>query len=386
MQNTILSVGYIEFPYGLAQVQRQMLLAKAILHEGFEVTVLCRYGNYNKTDAVESKGIYEGINYIYCSGSSIRPDGFIKRNILKISGFLNEIRYFRRFSSTMRLAGVLITTNSFHNIILYYLLGKFFGVPTVIDNVEYWTSIKGFRGLTRLDKYLYDKYYFLFADGIICISDFLISKVRKFESGKVIKIPVITDFDKFVNFKASPRLIDKKYFLYCGSDVYFEVIDFVISSYEQSELSEVSLVLVTKNSGRLRNRIQVSKKMDMIYVLNNLVYNDLINLYKNSEGLIIPMRNTDQDKARFPHKISEYCASSRPIITNCVGEIENYFNDTNAYLCSGYDEKEYAEAMERIISHPDESNKIAEKSYQTGIINFNYISYSKQLIKLYNNK
>ena len=98
------------------------------------------------------------------------------------------------------------------------------------------------------------------------------------------------------------------------------------------------------------------------------------------------MRNTDQDKARFPHKISEYCASCRPIITNNVGEIKNYFNETNAYLCADYDEQEFANAMHKVISEPDRANKIAMNSYKTGILSFNYKSYSKSLIKLFINR
>ena len=64
MKKTILSVGYPSFPLGLAQVQRQKLLAKAILLGGYEVTVLCRFGIHKQSDAIASKGNFEGINYI----------------------------------------------------------------------------------------------------------------------------------------------------------------------------------------------------------------------------------------------------------------------------------------------------------------------------------
>jgi glycosyltransferase involved in cell wall biosynthesis len=95
------------------------------------------------------------------------------------------------------------------------------------------------------------------------------------------------------------------------------------------------------------------------------------------------MRDTDEDKARFPHKISEYCASGRPIIVNKVGEINNYFDNTNAYLCSGYDEQEFADAMQKIISEPEQANIIARKSYETGYVVFNYKTYSNSLISLF---
>lgn len=383
LKKNILSVGYIEFPVGFAQVQRQILLAKALLIEGFEVTVLCRYGIYSEKEGIAWNGVYEGINYKYCSGTSIKPVRFLDRNLLKIKGFFNEIRYFRKYSRNEQLAGILITTNNFYNIVFYYLLGKVFRVTTIVDNVEYWSSNKSLRGLDRFDKYLYDKFYFLFTDKIICISDFLVEKVGNSKKTKLVKIPAITDFDKFIVSKESHDSVKGKYFLFCGSENYFDVIDFVVSSFELLIDDTITLVLITKGTDRLLNRIDRSSKKIQIRILTGIPYDDLVVLYKNSEGLIIPMRNIDQDKARFPHKISEYCASGRPIITNRVGEIGNYFDEENAYLCKDYDKKEYATAMQKIISDPARAERIAQKSYQTGLISFNYKSYSKHLNKLF---
>ena len=136
---------------------------------------------------------------------------------------------------------------------------------------------------------------------------------------------------------------------------------------------------MTKLNEDLKVKIKVSKAFDSLRVMTDLAYNDLINLYKNSEALIIPMRDTDQDKARFPHKISEYCASGRPIITNKIGEIGNYFNAENAFLCTGYNVDEYASAMLKVVSDPELADRVAAKSYKTGMEVFNYKTYQKQL-------
>lgn len=382
MRKTILSVGYPSFPSGTAQVQRQLLLAKAILHEGFDVTVLCRYGIYNYADGIPSKGTFEGINFIYCSGTSLRPDGYLRRSLLKMLGLINEIKYIRRFSRSRQLAGILISTNSFHNIFFYFVIGKVFNVTLTVDNVEYWTSIRGFRGIIRIEKYLYDKFYYFFTDNIICISDFLIAKVPKLKRDNVLKIPAITDFDKFSNGLESYTLVKGKYFLYCGSNTYYEVIDFIISSFDRLDQNNVSLLLVTQDTCKLRERIDKSRNKDLIKILTNLSYPDLVNVYNKSEALLIPMRDTNQDIARFPHKISEYCASCRPIITSSVGEIKNYFNEDSAFLCPVFDESEYAKAMSKVISDPITANKIARNSYNMGFVKFNYKSYSNSLIKL----
>jgi len=372
----------MQFPLGQAQVQRQLLMAKAIILEGFDVTVLCRYGIHSESDGISKEGFHEGVHYIYCSGTSVRPDSCFRRNLLKFKGLFNEYRYYREFSKNGQLAGALVSTNKFYNILFYFLLGKIFGIITVVDNVEYWTANNSIKGWKRFDKYLYDKFYFHFADKIICISDFLIGKVNKASKHKTIKIPAITDFDKFRKSSTLP-IVKSGYFLFCGSKAYSEIIDFVISSFEILNLREFRLVLITAKTPGLTERIDKSQLKDRIMVKEDIPYDDLVNLFTNSEALIIPMRNNDQDKARFPHKIAEYCAAGRPVITNKVGEINNYFNEFNSYLCSEYDTTEYSDAMERIISDPVHARDVAENSYQTGLKHFNYRSYSKSIANLF---
>jgi glycosyltransferase involved in cell wall biosynthesis len=254
----------------------------------------------------------------------------------------------------------------------------------VVDTVEYWTSNKDITGWKRLDKYLYDRFYFLFADRIICISDFLINKVARNKQDAVLKIPSITDFEKF-NLNNMIPAVKGKYYLFCGSKAYFEIIDFVISSFEMIEGDDIKLVLVTQKTNELSQRLSSSLKKEMIVLLCDIPYDELVSLYSHSEGLIIPMRENDQDRARFPHKISEYCAAGRPIITNRVGEIYNYFDETNAYLCNSYEIKEFASAMHQITSNPVQAEKIASNSYATGLKHFNYKTYSKALSGLFNN-
>jgi glycosyltransferase involved in cell wall biosynthesis len=372
----------MQFPLGQAQVQRQLLMAKAIILEGFDVTVLCRYGIHKESDGISKEGFHEGVHYIYCSGNSVRPDSYFRRNLLKFKGLFNEYRNYMEFSKNGQLAGALVSTNKFYNILFYFLLGKIFGIITVVDNVEYWTANNSIKGWKRFDKYLYDKFYFHFTDKIICISDFLIGKVNKASQPKTIKIPAITDFDKFRKSGTLP-IVKSRYFLFCGSKAYSKIIDFVISSFEILNQKDFSLVLVTAKTPDLIERIDKSQLKDQIKVMTEIPYNDLVNLYSSSEALIIPMRNNDQDKARFPHKIGEYCAACRPIITNKVGEINNYFNESNSYLCSEYDTDEYADAMAEIISDPVHAKDVAEQSYQTGLMHFNYRSYSKSIINLF---
>lgn len=385
--NKILSVGFPGFPKGFAQVQRQILLAKCLTVEGFEVTVLCRYGVHEKISSIPTEGIFDSIRFCYCSGVSTRPDGYFKRNFLKLKGLFYEALTIYKSSRKGNLAGMLISTNFFHNVLFYWVLAKLLNIRTIIDNVEYWTSFPGLTGIVRIEKILYDRYYFRFTNKIISISDFLTERIPVSKRNNVIKIPAITDFEEFENIKrerSSSPFLKEKYFLYCGAEVYHEVIEFIISAFELADLSDCFLILVTKPTNVLQERIRKSKKSSYIRNFFNLPYSDLVSLYAGSAALIIPLRNTIQDKARFPHKISEYCASGRPIITNSTREICNYFNTTNAYLCSNYNIDEYSKAMIDVISDGERARIIALKGYETGLRFFNYRSYSKKLADFIN--
>lgn len=88
----VVFLGEAGFPPGLAAVQRMTLMAKALLHVGCKVTVICRKGVWRKNEQIEFgiAGSYEGIDYRYTSIDGYRPKGFIHRNLEKLKGMYTE--------------------------------------------------------------------------------------------------------------------------------------------------------------------------------------------------------------------------------------------------------------------------------------------------------
>ena len=83
-----------------------------------------------------------------------------------------------------------------------------------------------------------------------------------------------------------------------------------------------------------------------IVLKSNIAYQDLLSLYKRADVLLIPLRDTIQDNARFPHKIGEYTASKRPILSTNSGELKYYFKDgVSALLTEEYSENAYVEKL-----------------------------------------
>ena len=381
----IVYVGHNGFPVGMAQVARQRLIAKGLIAAGCDVVVISRYGVHDVETAAgfAGKTEFEGVPFLYASGSAIRESSFLRRTLFKIRGLISEMRIIFRKRRNSELGAILVTTNSFHNLVIYKFISIFSGTPMIIDNVEHWTSIPSRKGgISGVEDWLYDHFGYKICDRVICISDFLADIVKKGSPGKpVIKIPTIVDFSKFEGEANSDRT---PYFLFCGSAVYFEVIDFVVNSFEKLDNEEFSLYLVCSgpvtDMVKLQNRLEASPKNSTIKLFSRLEFSVLVQLYRNSRALMIPLRNTAQDLARFPHKIGEYCAAGRVILSTNLGEVKNYFTDgENALLAPHYYEDEFSAKMQEVIDNPMLAEQLGNRSYQTGKENFDHIVLGKKL-------
>jgi len=371
--------GYNVFPYGFAQTQRLLLIAKGLEINNCKTIVLCRYGTYQKKlDDVFSDGIYEGIKYKYCSGSPVRQISFLKRNLLKLYGLINEFLVLLSMRISGKLDYIFVTTNTFDKVLYYSFVSKILFTRSVIDNMEFWSAVK--RSKWSLGEKLHDRLSPILYSKVICISDFLVNQARKTRSkSNILKIPAIVDFSKFDELGG--RTVGQNgndYLLFCGSAVYFPVIDFIIESFEKTHDKKTTLIIVSSNGSKsdfekLNRRISGSAKKGLIELKSNLPYSNLVDLYKKSIALLIPLRQNDEDKARFPHKLGEYCASKSVIITTNNGEVPNYFTDfQNALVANSFDSKLFSEKIDYAISNKFNLKDISLNAYKTGLENFNY--------------
>ena len=138
---SIVYLGYSSFPYGLAEVQKIILISKSLLLTGNHVTVICRNGLHNKALRPEIKvsGTYENFDYIYTSGSCFRNRNFFKRRFLEFKGKINEALYLRKLRKNGQLDFSILSTRNFYSVLYYCLLAKLFGFKTILNYVEYYS-------------------------------------------------------------------------------------------------------------------------------------------------------------------------------------------------------------------------------------------------------
>ena len=107
--------------------------------------------------------------------------------------------------------------------------------------------------------------------------------------------------------------------------------------------------------------------------------------YKNAMALLIPLRPTLQDKARFPHKIGEYLASGNPVVSTNYGEVSYYFKDEqNMLIAESYDIKLFAAKMQFVLEHTSEAQKIGANGKDLALNQFEYKQYGDRIIDFLN--
>jgi glycosyltransferase involved in cell wall biosynthesis len=379
-------VGTSGFPFGLAQVERQKLISKGLLKAGASVVIINRYGQQPEGKRVEllHASSFEGIPFVYASGNPYRPASFLRRNLGKLKGMLNEFFLIRKEKKKAGKTVILVSTLEFYNIVYYKLVALLLGLPLVIDNVEYFSAMNIPKSkLVKWDNHLYDQYASKLADKVVAISHFLMDMAAKHKKpSAIIQLPSIVEFEKF----ETGATAKEPFFLYCGHAGYFEVIAFILNAYERISGHSFALYLVSNGSEgemqRLKKRISESPKAAQIHLFSKLPMQELIDLYMTSNALLIPLRPTPQDRARFPHKIGEYTAARKPILSTKIGEVDKFFRDgETALLADVYEESAFAQKMEYVITNPKEAEQIGLNGYALGLEHFDHKALGAKLKK-----
>ena len=378
-RKSIVYLGSSGFPYGLAEIQKILLIAKSLVVAGNHVTVISRSGIHQKKDypTLSKIGQFESVDYIYISGNQFRNDNFFKRNYEKAKGIINEFFYLVRRKGNPKVDFAILSTENFYDVAYYCFLSKVLKFKTVLNYVEYNSGIKKepFNIFKRLNDLLFDKYALKIVDSILPISEFLINQIESVSPGKkYFKIPGLTDFDKYNNI---PISTEEKYFLFCGSANYLEIILFIVDAFSKLNNKSINLYLVINGSEDNKNIVKQystnSFKRDNIKIFSKLSDVQLFTYYKNAIALLIPLRPTFQDIARFPHKTGEYLASGNPVISTNYGEVKYYFKDMeDMLLAESYDIDLFTEKMEFVINNPLTAQEIGLKGREKARKLFDY--------------
>jgi glycosyltransferase involved in cell wall biosynthesis len=377
----IVHIGTPGFPNGNnAVIQRVKLTYKGLKYAGCNPLIISKHSVYRNKDEKKISW-YQGVPYIATSRILYRPENFLVRNINRLSGYLGELIVLTKKRKKIHTA--ILSGHTFPELVYYRIISKILGFQLLLQYVEYYSAIKERKLLfTHLDDLLLDHYRFYFCDGIIVISEFLKKhtlSVRK--SLPLIKIPAICDFAEFEKVE---DVNQGDYLMYCGSLGYEPVIEFIIELYSrlrETHCYEGKLLLAIGGYGKsgefdgINDKISKSGFISDIILKTNVPHDELIKIYLGAELLIVPMRNAIQDIAGFHHKIGEYCAAKKPIISTNLGELSYYFKDgVSAILADEYTIESFVLKLREVLPDKDKLKMIAEEGYKVGSEKLNYMN------------
>jgi glycosyltransferase involved in cell wall biosynthesis len=374
----IVHLGSSYFPRGNAAVQRIRFTYRAISEAGYSPLVILKESNYTSSE-LRRVNHFDGIPYIFTSYQINRAGNKVTRKLNNYSGLLGELKLLFKKRKQIDTA-ILYNISSITELVYYTIVSKLLGFKLAFQYVEYRSAFEDSPFMLRTNDRLFDRYCSKFGDGVIVISEYLRNKIREHNPAKpMVKIPVLCDFKEFDKVQAAQP--GYNYFLYCGTTEYLPVVSFVIELFERVKdkgLYKGKLMCIIGVNGaeagrKLEALIAASKYSSDIVLHKSLPYAQIIPLYKAADLLLIPLRKTIQDIARFPHKIGEYTASQRPFISTAAGELNYYFkNGESAILANEYTVDAYFEALEKVLQQPGLLDTIGYKGYQTGMEHFHY--------------
>ncbi len=381
-KRTIYITGFNGFPYGYAPIKRISHLSKIFSQLDFIVIFV----NINSThkcienEFIKRIGHFKDLIYLYLTNSPFKSKNFFLRNISKLTAPIREVLfYIKSLKKSKDNYIMLYSRNNFFHLLRLWLLGKIFNYKIICSIVEiYGYDGRGNGFIRKLNDFLFNKYVPAISNGLVIISHFIEKKLQlNPQYCKYLIIPPLVDINLFTdeNYLSS---LKNNYFLYCGTIDYKELVLFIIDSFYEINYCKKHLILVLsgKNSDNyllIKEKIVSYKIENSVQIISNVSESELISLYRNSLALLIPFRPTIQDKARFPQKISEYLASSRPIITNENGEIQLYFtNNENAIIVEGFEVSYYAIKMHYVLLNSQEAKRIGENGFKLANEVFDY--------------
>lgn len=372
----IVFVGLSGVPYAGRACDSRLANTANLLAENCTVEILNRYSSLAKKTL---SGI-ELSNKVVCTEIvKTRKTKGISTFLYYVFSLLKEPFVILKSHRKQKIDWLHLYTGHYIDFVVYKLIAKYIGAKIVYEYVEYRSEKSGTGLYHKINNYLCDFHGAKLWDACIAISNYLQDVALNVNPNlPVIKVAPIGDFDLF---EANDKTVEinEDYVMFCGHAGYFDVVKFIIDSFNSSKISKTKklLLVLGGNHSQVKKVIEYDKKC---IIKSRLPYDELISLYKHAFALMIPLRNTIEDIARFPNKICEYTAARGVIVTTCNGEMQYYFkNGENAIVADECTVDAIAQRLDEVVDGKYNLEKIKVCSYQTGIENFSKVAYKKSL-------
>lgn len=372
------------FPEGDAATNRVHTFAKGFIENKVNVDVVCFVNEYRN----ESEGVNNGIPFYYPFNQKKRSNYFIIRRLHKLQKYYSAYNLIRKINKREKIAAINVQTNEHLTHLFSWFLAKSCNAKLVIECCE--NPLRHYQEGLLHRRWGILKFHIeaRLCDGVLCISNFLINfhTSRGINARKLILVPSTVDPERFLNIGDKP--FDFRYIGYFGALTFLrDNLDLLIKSFADitNLHPEFRLVLggfcTEKEKSEIEELILQLNIEQKVVMLDYMKREEVIR-YISHADILVMVRSKDLDsQASFPSKLTEFIATSKPVITVNVGEIADYFTDgVNAFVVEPEHSDMITEKLNYVINHYDSALQVGKKGREMTDTIFNYNYQAKRII------
>jgi|APIni6443716594_1056825.scaffolds.fasta_scaffold21268_1 glycosyltransferase involved in cell wall biosynthesis len=372
------------FPEGDASTNRVYTYAKGFYENGINVHVICFSNDYIDNH----NGITEGIRYYNPFNQKKRSKYFVIRRWQKLLKYFKTIALVRRINKEDNISSIIVYSLLLSTHLFAWYLSKTNKTKLIKECSEHplihyqKNAFKKGQGIIKLRIEMH------LIDGIFCISRFLIEFFREqgIPQSKLFLIPSTVDPTRFASNDERP--FPYRYIGYFGGLTFNrDNIDILLKAFAMicEKNPELHLVLggfcSEKEKILIENLILDLNISQKVVLLKYLTRKEIIKYIIYADILVMVRSKDLETQASFPCKLTEYLATSKPVITVNVGEISDYLTDgVNSFLVEPGDCNGLAEKLDYVLSNYEIALEIAQQGKLLTSTTFNYNYQAKRLI------
>ena len=376
------------FPEGSAATNRVYTYAKGFKENNINVYIICFANGFRN----EYEGLMNGIPYYYPFKQEKRNKYFVIRRWQKLLKYYRTFILIRKINKQDKITAINLWTNLHLTFMYAWLLSKVYKAKLVNECSEH--PLRHYQNGIWNKKQGIIKFYIesRLCDGVLCISKYLINfhHSRGIDHRKLFLVPSTVDPARFSEIGENP--LNYRYIGYFGSLTFKrDNIDLLIKAFAKitSLHPEFYLVLGGFCSAKEKKDIEdlilnLNIKLK-VKLLDYLTRQEIIRYISHADILVMVRSNDLESQASYPSKLSEFLATSKPVITVNVGEITDYLIDgKNAFLVEPENYDLLAEKLDYVLSNYELSRQVGHEGKELTDTIFNYNYQAKRIIGFIN--
>jgi len=376
----------------MAATTRVRNIAKSLLGGGCKTEYIgLRGADVGRTPEKRSRGFSQGIRFSYPSGIGVRPQNWCLRRLDDYLGkWLSVLKLIVR-KITRRIDIAIIYSRHYKTVIFWTRILHIFNIPVVLELCEWPLAIAETKGAGFKEATAFCHQAVLAVDAVLPISSYIEQEVAKIASKAnkempSLRIPILIDTES-TNEPIQVLEVQQYYLLYMGSLNYMDIARLIVDISAELKMRGQNISVKFTGGGFEEAFNELKAYAKDKGVLNRLDFTGFVSEQKLQElmdgafGLLAPLPDNLQNRARFPTKLGYYLASGRPVFTTAVPSVCEYLADNkNAFIANTCNASSICDKIEQCYKIPDLGLRIGRKGKELALSQFYFMNACSKLV------